>query len=147
MTLLENIETLPDEIVILIKSFIPINVLFDLNNTYFNRFFPTILNKQRFPYLAYYNYIGNSAEKYVKNVIRSDNDYIFKYILKKFGASWKLRINHRYKNKVFKRYLDYLSFLCVEKYKSTRCRNCIYEINRNEFKNKNIKTINNTWNN
>ena len=68
MTLLEYIEKLPDEIVILIKSFIPINVLFELNNTYFNRFFPTILNKQRFPYLAYYNYIGNSAEKYVKNV-------------------------------------------------------------------------------
>jgi hypothetical protein len=144
MTLLKKTGQLPDELVYNIKSYMPIVALYNLNSSYFKKLFPMILNKKRFPHLIYYNYIGNSCETYIKKILRQDNDYVFKYILLKFGASWKLRIKHRYKSKVFKRYIDYLLFLCVEKYNSTKCKNCLYEISRNEFKYKNINKV---WNN
>ena len=147
MNLFEKISLLPDELIQYIKMYLHITTIYQLNKINFEKYFPDILIIYRFPYLAYYNFIGNSAENYIKKILRNDNDYIFKFILLKFGYSWKLRIKHKYKNKVFKRYLDYVSHLCIEKYKSTNCRNKIYEILGNEFKTNNIKNINNTWNN
>ena len=141
------ISLLPEDLKNEIKKFIPYSVKFRLTKYTFNMFFPLYLKHVRFPYFAYYNHIGNPAEKYVKFLLKSDSNYVFKFVLQHFGSAWELGIRHRLKDKTFWCYLDYLKYLCIEKYKATKCKCEILEFTGNKYKNKKTKYYKSKWNN
>jgi hypothetical protein len=145
--LFTRINNLPDDLKREILKYVSYSATFRLSKVTFDKFFPIYLNIIRFPYVAYYNNIGNPAEKYVKYLLRNDNNYIFRFVLYRFGSAWEIGIRHKMKNKTFWCYLDYLKYLCVEKYKATKCKNELLEFTGNKYKNKRVKYYNSKWTN
>lgn len=145
--LFTRINNLPDDLKKEILKYISYSATFRLTKYKFDMFFPLYLKHVRFPYFAYYNHIGNPAEKYVKYLLKKDCNFILRYVLQHFGSAWEIGTRHRIKDKSFWCYLDYLKYLCVEKYKATKCKNEILEFMGNKYKNKRVKYYNSKWTN
>ncbi len=98
----------------------------------------------KFPYI-YPTY--NIYTQYIKILLRKDLDFIFSFLLYEYGNDWQRNKKIKYKNISFSSYIEYLIYLCMEKYKATKCRNKIYKILGNKYKNKKTILFNNEWNN
>jgi hypothetical protein len=108
----ENIRILPDDIVNLIKEFIPKSLLVFTNRENYNLYHFTIK-----PYIKNY-------ENYIRDMIRRDNDYVFYKIINENYKKWIEITQYRYKNMVFKNYLYFTIQYCIEN-DSNNCRNVI----------------------
>jgi len=110
--LLKTIYYLPDEILEIIKEYIP-------------KIYLIYTNKSNF--ILYHfltNKIIKNYENYIRDIIRRDNDFIFNYILEENYNKWIHIKNYIYKNKIFKNYFYFTINYCIEN-DSNNCRNII----------------------
>ena len=91
--IISKINELPEEIIQLIKEYMPATVLAFLNKT---------------NYLSYHFLLKNvipNYENYIRDVIRRDNDFVFENIIRENYDKWLQNKNYFYKNMLFKNYI------------------------------------------
>lgn len=109
---LTSIKLLPEAIESIIKEFIPIRTLCFLNKTF---------------YLNYHKNVKkwimskNLYDNYIRHVLRNDNDYIFKLLLKENFMKWFRMKKYKYSNKIFVNYCCFIDKFCLH-HESTKCR-------------------------
>jgi len=106
-----KLKTLPDELFMLIFSYLPISCKVFLNNYFYKKyhyFIKKIICKHNF-------------ENYIRDIIRRDNDFVFFQILNDYQKEiYKLK-NFVYKNVMYKNYYYFLTDYCI-KNDSSKCR-------------------------
>ena len=108
--LLKKINLLPEEIIIIIKEYIPNFILVFLNKT---------------NYILYHNLIKKKIirkyESYIRDIIRRDNIFVFERIFHENYKIWLKNNSYKYKNIIYKNYLVFIIECCIEN-GSNRCR-------------------------
>lgn len=162
-------ENLPDELINIIKEYLPKNVLFYTSKNNFEQYYINfrlfnlsqvldkkinILNiendyfiKKNYLMFLKSNYISNN--QYMNMVIRNDHDYILNSVLKNKYKHWKNIRNYYYKNNKYPSYIVFLEALCI-KYNSNKCRIVIRDMVDSKLRKKRykkIKTFTNRWTN
>jgi hypothetical protein len=107
------INKLPEELINVIKEYIPQKSLIFLDKTHYILYHSLIKT-----------YIQN-FDNYIRDVIRRDNEFVFERIVNENYSKWVLIKNYRYKNMTFKNYLFFVANFCFENDSS----NCIKLIN------------------
>jgi len=134
--ILKNINLLPDELNIIIKSYIP-NIV------------SCFLTKKmyiRFHYLIRKHINKREIENYIRTMVRQDNYFVFERILIENCSKWLNMSQFYYKNCIYPNYLYFLEDYCIDN-ESTRCRkllnNLLEELglSKNQHKKNVIKYI------
>jgi len=109
--LVEIQKTIPDVLITIIFSYLPVGVKILLNKNYYVSYHYII-----------YNYISTrNIESYIRDIIRRDFIFVFKYILHENYQRWTNKIkNYKYKNLVYKNYLYFIKDFCMEQ-DSVKC--------------------------
>ena len=108
----KKIENLPDELIRLIKEYIPIIVI-------------VFTNKEN--YYLYHSYIKKyiiNYETYIRDTIRRDHSFTFNKILEENYKKWLNTKKYIYKNIIYINYIYFIIDYCIENL-STQCRNII----------------------
>jgi len=111
-TFIKNINKLPYEIIDLIKEYIPKKTM-------------VFVNKEN--YLLYHHIIKKNItnyEKYIRDTIRRDNEFVFNLILRENYDKWCEIKQYRYKCMIFINYIYFTINYCIEN-DSNNCRNII----------------------
>lgn len=114
MNLLQKISKLPDDIIMLIKEFIPHYKLVFVNLHFYN---------------LYHLHIRSMIplyENYIRDTIRRDNTFVFKKIVEENMDGWLKNKNYRYKNMIFSNYIYFINYYCMEN-DSQNCRQILYD--------------------
>ena len=110
--LLNKISHLPDDLILIINSFIPK---------------PFIVFTNRENYLLYHSlitpYITN-YENYIRDMIRRDNGFVIERLIDENYTRWVKTKTYRYKTLIFKNYLYFIIYYCIEN-ESNICRKVI----------------------
>ena len=109
-----NISELPNDVINLIKQFIPHNNLVFVNKVYYNLYHHTI--KKTIPLY----------ENYIRDIIRRDNEFVFQKIIQENIDLWLKNRQYRYKNMVFNNYIYFIMIFCIEN-DSEKCREILLE--------------------
>jgi hypothetical protein len=126
------------ELVTIIKSYIPYQKLVFTN---------------RENYYLYHNFLKPSIinyENYIRHTIRCDNEFVFERIIIENFDKWEKINKYSYKNMIFKNYLYFTIYYCIEN-ESSNCRIIIIKylktrgFDKNLYKKNIIKYI--TWKN
>jgi hypothetical protein len=121
MNLLQEISKLPDDIIRIIKEFIPQYKLVFVNSHFYH---------------LYHSYIRNTIplyENYIRDTIRRDNEFVFKKIVEENVDGWVKNKNYIYKNMVFSNYIYFINYFCMEN-NSQNCRQNLYNyLNKREL--------------
>jgi hypothetical protein len=110
--LLKKIYNLPEDMILIIKEFLPKRVLVFTN---------------RENYSLYHHFVKKSIsdyENYIRDMIRRDNSFVFEYILNENYKKWETIKKYKYKNMIFNNYFYFTFSYCIEN-ESTNCRNII----------------------
>ena len=113
---IENINNLPCELIMLIKSFLPKTTLLFLNNHYYKKYHYLIkkyINKHTF-------------ENYIRTIIRRDNSFVFSQILIDYNKDLSKIKQYIYKNIMYKKYYYFLIDYCITN-NSIKCRDILNE--------------------
>jgi phosphoribosyl-ATP pyrophosphohydrolase len=133
-----NIFELPDDIIDLIKEFIPRQKLVFVNKSFYN---------------LYHHFIKKTIslyDNYVRDTIRRDNEFVFQKILEENIDLWLKNKQYRYKNMVFTNYIYFIMHYCIEN-NAENCREITHDylkkrdLCRNLHKKNVVKYI--KWNN
>ena len=116
---------LPDELVRYIKEYIPKKELAFTNRENYNLYHHLIK-----PSIKDY-------ESYIRAMIRQDNEFIFKKIIKENCSKWYEIIQYKYKNMIFKNYLYFVMNFCIEN-DSNNCRKIISDFLKEHGLGKNL---------
>ena len=114
MSIISKISELPDEIINHIKEFMPNCKLVFVNRYFYNLYHYTIRNS-----ISLY-------ENYIRDMVRRDNDFVFKKIIEENMERWIKNKNYVYKNMVFKNYSFFINYFCME-HNSQNCRKILYD--------------------
>jgi hypothetical protein len=114
MDIITKINTLSDDIIILIKEFIPYKTLVFVNNNYYKLYHSTIQIN-----ITLY-------ENYVRDMVRKDNYFVFEKILQENFDRWMKNKKYRYKNMIFTDYICFINYFCIEN-DSDKCKLVLYE--------------------
>ena len=114
---LNNLNIFSTDIIDIIKSYIPNIYLIFVNKNYYTKYHYLI--KELIPKKNY--------EKYIRYVIRKDNDILFQYILNDNLNNFFKNKNYIYKNIKYSNYLYFLIDFCIDN-NSNNCRNILNEI-------------------
>jgi hypothetical protein len=133
-----NLSVLPDDIIDLIKEFIPRKHLVFVNKSFYN--------------LYHHNIRSNisSYENYIRDMIRRDNYLVFEKIIEENIDSWLKNKKYKYKNMSFNNHIYFIVYYCIEN-NAERCREITHDylknrdLCRNLHKKNVIKYI--KWNN
>lgn len=112
--IMDKINELPEEIVNLVKEYIPIDILVFTNKT---------------NYVLYHSFIKRNIfryEDYIRDTIRRDNLFVFEFILNENYNTWIKLKNYQYRNMIFNNYLSFVTNYCIE-HNSDKCKNFIAE--------------------
>ena len=112
----EKVDTLPCELVMMIKSFLPKTSLIFLNRYYY----------KKYHYLVKKMVNKNNFENYLRDIVRRDNEFVFSQILLDFHKNLSRIKNYVYKNIMYKNYFYFLTDYCI-KNSSINCRNVLNE--------------------
>ena len=129
---------LPDDIIDLIKEFIPKYKLVFVNKVFYNLYHHTIRTT-----IPLY-------ENFVRDMIRRDNYIVVEKILGENSETWLKNRQYRYKDMVFNNYIYFILYYCIEN-NSEQCREIIHDylkkrdLCRNLHKKNVVKYI--KWNN
>jgi hypothetical protein len=107
--IIEKIIVLPDEIIDIIKEYIPKKALVFTNRENYDLYHPLIKNTIK-------NY-----ENYIRDMIRRDNYFVFNKIVRENFKKWYEIKQYRYKNMIFKNYFYFTINYCIEN-ESNNCR-------------------------
>jgi hypothetical protein len=124
-TLAEKINKLPNEIINIIKDYIPKSEL-------------VFTDKKN--YFLYHHLIKSKIknyENYIRDMIRRDNDFVFKLILRENYNKWCEIKQYRYKNMILKNYVYFTINYCIEN-DSNNCRNVITDYFKEQGLGKNL---------
>ena len=113
---MEQINKLPCELIMIIKSFLPKTTLMFLNNHYYKKYHYLIKK-----YISKYNF-----ENYIRTIIRQDNDFVFSQILIDYNKYLSKIKQYIYKTIMYKKYYYFLIDYCIQN-NSTKCRNILNE--------------------
>lgn len=124
------ISHLPDDIINVIKEFIPVNQLVFLNKSFYNLYHHTI--KKTIPLY----------DNYVRDIIRRDNHFVFDKVVGENIDVWTKNKTYIYKNMIFNNYLYFVMNFCIEN-NSERCREVLlhYLIKRDLCRNLHKKNV------
>jgi hypothetical protein len=130
-------KNIPDDINTIIFTYLPIKVKIFLNKYYYLSFHYFI-----------YEYISTrNIESYIRDTIRRDNLFVFKYILQDNYTKWINKIkNYKYKNMIFKNYLYFIKDFCLQQ-DSVKCLNYLNEfmekfhLGQNQHKKNTVRNI------
>lgn len=112
--LIERINNLSNELVIIIKSYLPKTSLIFINKYYY----------KNYHYLIKKMIHEKHFENYMRTTIRTDNDFVFSHILLDFYKDiYKIK-NYKYKNILYKNYYNFLLDYCIQN-NSIKCRNIL----------------------
>jgi hypothetical protein len=111
---IEKINTLPNDLIVLIKSFIPKTTLLFLNNYYY----------KKYHYLIKKYIKGFNFENYIRTIIRQDNSFVFSQILIDYNKDISNIKQYIYKNILYKKYYYFLIDYCI-KNNSIKCRDIL----------------------
>jgi hypothetical protein len=111
-----NVLKLPEDMINVIKEYIPTKCLVFTNKTNYYLYHSTIKE----------NIIGNQFESYVRDMIRRDNDLAFAEIIKENIELWFKVRSYEYKHFTYNNYLYFLLDYCIEN-DSNKCRILIKE--------------------
>jgi hypothetical protein len=114
---IENINNLPCELIMLIKSFLPKTTLLFLNNYYYKKYHYLIKK---------FIISNNNFENYIRTIIRQDNSFVFSQILIDYNKDISKIKHYVYKNIMYKKYYYFLIDYCI-KNNSINCRNVLNE--------------------
>jgi len=134
--LLEKINKLPEVLVQIIESFIPLSVKVFLNKTYYLKFHKEL--RQRIN--------RRQIENYIRTMVRQDNDFVFTHLLVENYRRWLTMRNYYYKSSIYANYIYFLQSYCIEN-ESTKCKELIKELlqelglSKNQHKKNTIKYI------
>jgi hypothetical protein len=106
---MNKISDLPDEIIQLIKEYIPIYKLVFVNSIYYKSYHCLI--KKQIPFF----------ENYIRDTIRRDNEYVFEQIIRENLNYWVKKRQYIYKNMIFTNYIYFIIHYCIEN-NSDKCR-------------------------
>ena len=112
-----NLDLFPTEIIDIVKSYIPDKYLIFINKYYYTKYHHLI--KELIP--------KNNYEKYIRHIIRKDNDIVFQYILSDNIYRFLKIKNYIYKNISYANYLYFLTDYCIHN-NSNNCRNVLNEV-------------------
>jgi len=101
-TFIKKISLLPEEIVDIIKEYIPKKEFVFTNRENYNEYH--ILLK---PFISNY-------ENYIRDTIRRDNAFVFNKIIRENYYIWMEIKNYTYKNMIFKNYFYFTISYCIE---------------------------------
>ncbi len=104
-----KISDLPDDVINLIKEFLPRKSFVFVNKAFYNLYHHTI----RRDILLY--------ENYIRDMIRRDNEFVFEKIIVENMDTWLKNKQYRYKNMIFNNYIYFIMNYCIEN-NSDRCR-------------------------
>lgn len=110
--LFENINKLPNDLIIFIKEFIPKKAFVFTN---------------RENYQLYHIFLKSSIlkyENYIRDTIRRDNFFVIDRIIQENFKTWTKINNYMYKNMIFKNYVYFIMHFCIEN-ESTNCRDVV----------------------
>jgi hypothetical protein len=113
-TIVDKINELPEELVQMVKEFLPKHIL-------------AFTNKAN--YILYHPFIKNTIwrlEDYIRDTIRRDNLFVFELIIAENYEKWIHRKNYSYRNIVFNNYLSFVTQYCIEN-NSDKCKNFIVD--------------------
>ena len=99
---LKQIILLPDELIRYILLFVPIRNLVFVNKTYYYLYHKCIKS-----YIINYN-------SFIIDIIRRDNDFVFKQLINENYKTWISKKKIYYKNKVFSNYIFFINDLCFQ---------------------------------
>jgi hypothetical protein len=114
MNVVKNICDLPDDIIREIFDYIPRQKLVFVNITYYNLYHYLLKN-----HIQIY-------ESYIRDMIRTDNYFVFERLIRENMDSWIKNRQYRYRNMVFSNYIYFVLHFCIEN-NSDRCRNILME--------------------
>lgn len=106
---MKQISELPDDIINIIKEFIPPNKLVFVNKTFYNLYHYKI--RKSIPLY----------ENFVRDIIRRDNEFVFKKVIEENINLWLKNKHYIYKNMIFNNYVYFVMNFCIEN-DSERCR-------------------------
>jgi hypothetical protein len=109
---MNHVSNLPDDIIELIKEFMPRQKLVFANKMFYNLYHHTIKT-----HISLY-------ENYVRDTIRRDNEFVFQKILEENIDLWLKNREYRYKNMVFNNYIYFIMYYCIEN-DSEHCREIV----------------------
>jgi hypothetical protein len=124
-TIIDKINKLPDEIIDIIKEYIPKQKL-------------VFTNKSN--YLLYHSILKKTIknyDNYIRDMIRRDNEFVFNLIVRENYKKWYEIKQYKYKNMIFTNYLYFTINYCIE-HDSNNCRNSIDEFLKQEGLGKNL---------
>jgi hypothetical protein len=116
---------LPDEIVNLIKEYIP-------------KKFLVFTNKEH--YFLYHSLIKPSIrnyESYIHDIIRRDNEFVFQRIINENLQKWLSIKKYYYKNMIFNNYFYFVIYYCIEN-ESDKCRALLNNLSKEQGLCKNL---------
>jgi hypothetical protein len=112
-----NFSLLPDELLEIIQSYIPIPKKIMLCKT----------NYIKYHSLLRQYIIKNKLEKYIRNIVCRDYDFVFEFLLRENLERWLNMIDYEYKNIIFYNYIFFIRFFCAEN-ESFCCQKIITKI-------------------
>ena len=111
-TFADKINNLPNELIILIKEFIPKKeLIFTNKENYISNHYLIKLNIKNY-------------ENYIRNIIKRDNEFVLSQVLRENYQKWSKITKYMYKNMIFKNYFYFTINYCIEN-DSINCRNVI----------------------
>lgn len=119
------IKSLPDDLIRYIKEFIPKKAFVFTNKTNYNLYHALIK-----PLIKDY-------ESYIRCMIRQDNEFVFKKIIKENYSRWYEIRQYIYKNMLFNNYLYFVMYFCIEN-DSNNCRKAISDFLKEHGLGKNL---------
>jgi hypothetical protein len=137
--LLKNVENLPDELMNIVKSYIPKSVTIFLTKQsyiYEHYLVRDIINKNK----------KCNIENYIRAMIRQDNDFVLKQLLVENNKRWLQMNNYYYKRCIFSNYIIFLKSYSIENdsLKCIKIINDLFEelgLSKNQHKKKLIRYI------
>lgn len=110
--IINNINQLPNELQYLIKEFVPKKAF-------------VLTNRENYKmYHSEINITKNNYDNYIRDVIKRDNDFVFKTLISEDYCKWFNIKNILYKNISFKNYLYFIINFCIEN-QSVNCQNIL----------------------
>jgi len=114
--IIEEINKLPSELIMMIKSYLPKTSLIFLNNYYYKKY-------------HYYvkKCIGkDNFENYIRDILRHDNNFVFSRILFDYHTEFSKIKYYVYKKIKYKNYYNFCIDYCISN-ESVKCRNILNE--------------------
>jgi len=110
----KNVDKLPEVLVDIIYSYIPISVTMFLSKKNYSENHHLIrqfINKRK-------------IEQYIRTMVRNDNDFVFSYLLVENYRRWLNMKKYYYKECIYGNYLNFIESYAIENM-STKCRKII----------------------